>query len=72
MPARRSANAIIKVFGAWLSLVERLVRDQEVQSSNLCAPTINGRNQIRAAHGFEFVVMSRDEIVTLRQFLDSA
>ena len=32
-------NAIIKIFGAWLSLVERLVRDQEVQSSNLCAPT---------------------------------
>ena len=30
----------MKVFGAWLSLVERLVRDQEVQSSNLCAPTI--------------------------------
>ena len=29
----------MKVFGAWLSLVERLVRDQEVQSSNLCAPT---------------------------------
>ena len=27
------------LFGAWLSLVERLVRDQEVQSSNLCAPT---------------------------------
>ena len=29
----------MEVFGAWLSLVERLVRDQEVQSSNLCAPT---------------------------------
>ena len=29
----------MKAFGAWLSLVERLVRDQEVQSSNLCAPT---------------------------------
>jgi hypothetical protein len=27
-------------FGAWLSLVERLVRDQEVRSSNLRAPTI--------------------------------
>ena len=26
-------------FGAWLSLVERLVRDQEVRSSNLRAPT---------------------------------
>src|ERR1019366_7167386 len=38
----RKRNAIIRVFGAWLSLVERLVRDQEVQSSNLCAPTIFG------------------------------
>ena len=28
------------LFGAWLSLVERLVRDQEVRSSNLRAPTI--------------------------------
>ena len=27
------------LFGAWLSLVERLVRDQEVRSSNLRAPT---------------------------------
>ena len=27
--------------GAWLSLVERLVRDQEVASSNLVAPTKN-------------------------------
>ena len=35
----RHRNATMKVFGAWLSLVERLVRDQEVQSSNLCAPT---------------------------------
>ena len=26
--------------GAWLSLVERLVRDQEADSSNLSAPTI--------------------------------
>ena len=30
-------------FGAWLSLVERLVRDQEVRSSNLRAPTISAR-----------------------------
>ncbi len=29
----------MRKFGAWLSLVERLVRDQEVRSSNLRAPT---------------------------------
>ena len=34
------ASDRLVLFGAWLSLVERLVRDQEVQSSNLCAPTI--------------------------------
>ena len=28
------------VFGAWLSLVERLVRDQEAGGSNPLAPTI--------------------------------
>lgn len=28
-------------FGAWLSLVERCVRDAEVASSNLVAPTIH-------------------------------
>jgi hypothetical protein len=33
-------------FGAWLSLVERLVRDQEVRSSNLRAPT-NAFNYLR-------------------------
>ena len=29
--------------GAWLSLVERLVRDQEAESSNLSAPTNSAR-----------------------------
>jgi hypothetical protein len=29
-------------FGAWLSPVERSVRDREVGSSNLLAPTIKG------------------------------
>ena len=27
--------------GAWLSLVERLVRDQEAESSNLSAPILS-------------------------------
>ena len=31
---------ILKKFGAWLSLVERLVRDQEAGGSNPLAPTI--------------------------------
>ena len=30
---------VLEKSGAWLSLVERLVRDQEVASSNLVAPT---------------------------------
>jgi hypothetical protein len=34
-----SIDSDIHFFGAWLSLVERLVRDQEVRSSNLRAPT---------------------------------
>ncbi len=36
-----SCDCFLPRFGAWLSLVERLVRDQEVRSSNLRAPTIN-------------------------------
>ncbi len=34
-------------FGAWLSLVERLVRDQEAGGSNPLAPT-NSVNQLEA------------------------
>ena len=35
---------IVIDFGAWRSLVARLVRDQEVPSSNLGAPTILLKN----------------------------
>ena len=35
-------NLITLIIGVWLSLVERLVRDQEVASSNLVTPTIAG------------------------------
>jgi hypothetical protein len=42
--AQRGSDAeltdTINVFGAWLSLVERLVRDQEAGGSNPLAPTI--------------------------------
>ncbi|MCU1334671.1 MAG: hypothetical protein JWO19_252 [Bryobacterales bacterium] len=31
----------LEFVGAWLSLVERLVRDQEVEGSNPSAPTIS-------------------------------
>jgi hypothetical protein len=34
------AAARLEEFGAWLSLVERLVRDQEAGGSNPLAPTI--------------------------------
>src|SRR5579863_7794616 len=34
-------TARLKGFGAWLSLVERLVRDQEAGGSNPLAPTIS-------------------------------
>jgi hypothetical protein len=30
--------------GPWLSLVERLVRDEEAASSNLAGPTISSKN----------------------------
>ena len=33
-------------FGVWLSLVERLVRDQEVAGSNPATPTIKIRPEI--------------------------
>ncbi len=33
-------DALVVYVGAWLSLVERLVRDQEVGGSNPLAPTI--------------------------------
>src|SRR5579863_1355468 len=36
-------TARLKGFGAWLSLVERLVRDQEAGGSNPLAPTISFR-----------------------------
>ena len=36
-------NFISFTFGVWLSLVERLVRDQEAGSSNLLTPTIKSR-----------------------------
>jgi hypothetical protein len=45
MNSRRAALSIylgtarLKWFGAWLSLVERLVRDQEAGGSNPLAPT---------------------------------
>ena len=32
-------------YGAWLSLVERCVRDAEVAGSNPVAPTVEGRCQ---------------------------
>src|SRR5437764_830013 len=35
-------------FGAWLSLVERTVRDREVGGSNPLAPTIFGRSETRS------------------------
>jgi hypothetical protein len=38
-------TATIRMFGAWLSLVERLVRDQEAGGSNPLAPTIPSRFQ---------------------------
>jgi hypothetical protein len=34
-------------FGVWLSLVERLVRDQEVASSNLVTPTYQKTTELR-------------------------
>jgi hypothetical protein len=42
-----SANQNPYFFGAWLSLVERLVRDQEVGGSNPLAPT-NSFNNLQA------------------------
>ena len=34
-------NFVLKIHGAWLSLVERLLREQEVRGSNPRAPTTN-------------------------------
>jgi hypothetical protein len=50
--------------GAWLSLVERLVRDQEVEGSNPSAPTkylfrINKINVLRSANRRFFQFASR-------------
>jgi hypothetical protein len=39
------------MFGAWLSLVERLVRDQEVGGSNPLAPTKTPFNNLRLVAG---------------------
>jgi serine/threonine protein kinase len=39
MISRSAARATLVQFGAWLSLVERLVRDQEAGGSNPLAPT---------------------------------
>ena len=38
---KTSSGQIGCIDGAWLSLVERLVRDQEVESSNLSAPILS-------------------------------
>jgi hypothetical protein len=39
-PARRAAQAVEITVGPWLSLVERLVRDEEAAGSNPAGPTI--------------------------------
>ena len=44
---------ILLLFGAWRSLVARLVRDQEVPSSNLGAPTILFNSLARCSRGWE-------------------
>ena len=35
------SDKILEVYGMWLSLVERCVRDAEAASSNLVIPTIS-------------------------------
>ena len=58
-------------FGAWLSLVERLVRDQEVRSSNLRAPTIFQRN-LNSSSAVLRSSFSLDEIKHFSHNLDAS
>ena len=58
--AVRDQEVAIKYFGVWHSLVVRLVRDQEVASSNLVTPTKKAEGLVpsvfcRSDDGFELV-----------------
>jgi hypothetical protein len=43
------------VYGAWLSLVERTVRDREVAGSNPVAPTIDRKRDFLIENPFLFI-----------------
>jgi hypothetical protein len=57
---------MVRFDGAWLSLVERSVRDREVVSSNLIAPTIFLNKQKGKLFQFPFLFLKPQAYLHLK------
>ena len=55
-PAKGRRGSLIH-FGLWLSLVERLVRDQEAVGSNPTSPINFRHNRVRLSLFFDFCLL---------------